>query len=125
MNLRAGSAGAGLAHLPEVVFFIQPEDAVLRYTGNLLPEFLSFIVFAKNGDVQLVFGQLVDFRDQLPGKADGIGLKVIAEGEVTQHFEESVVAPRIAHVFKIVMLAARANAFLRAGGALVIALFLP
>ena len=52
MNFRARAAGTGVAHLPEVVFFIQPENAALGNTGDVLPEFLSLIVLAKNRDVE-------------------------------------------------------------------------
>ena len=52
MNFRAGSARTGLAHLPEVVFFVQPENAVFRNTRDFLPKLFGIIVFAENGDVE-------------------------------------------------------------------------
>ena len=44
-------------------------------------------------------------------------LEIVAEAEVAQHLEEGVMACGIADVFQIVVLAAGAHAFLRAGGA--------
>ena len=37
VNFRARPTGSGVAHLPEVIFFIEPEDARLGHAGNLLP----------------------------------------------------------------------------------------
>ena len=60
---------------------------------------------------------------QFPGEVDGVGLEVVAEGEVAQHLEEGVMAAGVADVLEVVVLAAGADAFLRAGGARVVALF--
>ncbi len=60
---------------------------------------------------------------QVPGEVDGFGFEVVAEGEVAEHFEERVVAAGVADVFEIVVFAAGADAFLRGGGAGVIARF--
>ena len=38
MNFGAGTAGAGFAHLPEVIFFVEAEDAVFGHAGDFLPE---------------------------------------------------------------------------------------
>ncbi len=59
--------------------------------------------------------------DQLPGKVDGVALEVVAEAEVAQHLEEGVVAAGEADIFKVVVLAAGADALLRSGGAGVVA----
>ena len=97
---------------------------LFRDAGDLLPQLFGVVVFAKNGDVQLVFRQAVVLGDQLPGEVDGFGFEVIAEREVAQHLEERVVPARVADVIQIVVLAAGAHALLRGGGALVVALFL-
>ena len=72
MDLRARTARAGLAHLPEVVLLVETEDAILRHAGDLLPELLGFVVFAEDGDVQLVLRKAVILGQQLPGEIDGI-----------------------------------------------------
>ena len=59
---------------------------------------------------------------QIPGEFDGLGLEVIAEGEIAQHLEKRMVAAGVADVFQIVVFAAGADAFLRSGGARVVAL---
>ena len=125
VDFRAGAAGSGVAHLPEVVLFVEPEDAVLGDAGDALPQLFGFVVFAEDGDVEAVFGEAVVLGDQVPGEPDGIGFEVVAEGEVAQHLEEGVVAAGVADVFEVVVLAAGADAFLRGGGAGVVALLEP
>ncbi len=123
MDLRARSARAGLAHLPEIIFFIEAEDAVLRNARDFLPQLLGLVVLTKYRDVQLVFREAVIFGKEGPGVIDGLGFEVIAEGKIAQHLEESVVAAGVADVFEVVVLAAGADAFLRGGGAGVVAPF--
>ena len=123
VDLRARTARAGVAHLPEIVLLVEAEDAALGNAGHLLPQLFGVVVLAENGDVEPVFGQAVILGDQVPGELDGVGFEVVAEGEIAQHLEERVVAAGVADVFEIVVLAARAHAFLRGGGAGVIALF--
>ncbi len=66
MNFGARAAGAGFAHLPEVVLLIEAEDAAFGNAGDFLPKHLGFIIFAEDGDVELVFGETVVLGDQLP-----------------------------------------------------------
>jgi hypothetical protein len=54
---------------------------------------------------------------------DGVFFKIIAEREVTHHFEEGMVARGVADIIQIVVLAASANTFLSGGGAGVGAFF--
>src|SRR6185437_2782482 len=61
--------------------------------------------------------------NELPGESNCIRLEIIAEGKIAEHFEKCVMAVRETDVFKIVVLAASANAFLASSGAAVIALF--
>ena len=125
MDLRARSARTGLAHLPEIVLFVEAEDAVLGHAGDFLPQLFGVVVFAEDGDVELVLGQAVILGDQVPGELDGFGFEIVAEGEIAQHLEEGVVAAGVADVLEVVMLAAGADAFLRGGGARIVALFEP
>ncbi len=122
-DLGAGAAGTGVAHLPEVVLFIEAENADFGDAGDFLPEKLGFVVFAEDGDVELVFREAVVFRDEVPGELDGFGFEVVAEGEIAEHLEEGVMAAGVADVFEIVVLAAGADAFLGRGGAGVVAGF--
>ena len=122
-NFGAGAARAGFAHLPEIVFFIEAENARLRHASDFLPKLFGIVVFAKHGYIQLVFRQAVPLRtgDELPGKGNGVGFEVIAKGEIAEHFEKCVVAARVAHIFQVVKFAACADALLGRGGARVVA----
>ena len=71
MDFRARAARAGLAHLPEVVLFVQAEDAALRNAGDFLPQPLGVVILAKDGDVELVLGNREFLGEQLPGEGDG------------------------------------------------------
>ena len=55
-------------------------------------------------------------RDQVPGKLDGALLEIVAEREIPEHFEEGMMARGVADIIEVVMLAARAHAFLRRSG---------
>ena len=125
VDLRARPARPGLAHLPEVVFFVQPENAILRNARHLLPQLFRVIVFAKNRDVELVFRQSVILGDQLPRKRNRVSLEIIAKRKIAQHLEERMMPPRVADVIQVVVLAARPHAFLRARRARIIPLLLP
>ena len=43
------------------------------HAGDLLPQLFGFVVFAEDGDVQLVLRQAVILGQQLPGEVDGLG----------------------------------------------------
>ena len=136
MNFAARAAGAGVAHGPEI--FFQARDGNDALGGNVLaqPQFLRFFVnaqlvagryfrAAENRDVQFFFidSKPVRRSNQFPGVGDGVFLEIIAERKIAHHFKKSVVALGEADVFEVVVLAAGAHAFLRRGGAFVIALF--
>src|SRR5262249_7520374 len=125
MDLRTRTAGAGLAHLPEIVLFVEAEDAVLGNARDFLPELLGFVILAKDCNVELALGERVVLGEQFPGEVDRLGFEVVAEGEIAQHLEEGVMTAGVADVFEIVVLAAGADALLRSGRTAVVALFEP
>ena len=124
VDFRTGSAGAGIAHAPEVVLFAEAEDALGRDASHFLPEFEGFVIVLVDGDVEPILGQFQVFGDEGPRETDGVFLEVVPEGEVAEHFEESVVARGAAHVVEVVVLAAHAQALLGRGGTHVVAFFL-
>ena len=103
--------------MPEVIRFIQANDARLRHARHFLPQTLGIVILAKNADVELVFGNGEIARQQFPGKGDGVLLEIVAEGEIAEHLEEGLVPAGVADVVEIVVLAARADTLLRGGGA--------
>ena len=125
VDFGAGAAGAGFAHLPEVVLLVAVQDAVLGHV--LLPELPGFIIGAelvagialKHRNIETIFIQMVNFRQQLPGPGNGFFLEVVAERPVAQHLEQRVVVGVVAYFLQIVVLARHAQALLRVGHALV------
>src|ERR1700722_19891597 len=49
-NLRTGSAGSAVAHLPEIVRGRDTDDAVFREAGNFLPESKRIVVVVIDGN---------------------------------------------------------------------------
>ena len=92
----------------------QPLSARVRRLRHILVD----------GDVEPILGQFQVFGDEGPRETDGVFLEVVPEGEVAEHFEESVVARGAAHVVEVVVLAAHAQALLGRGGTHVVAFFL-
>ncbi len=122
-DFRTRTAGAGITHCPEIVARRNADDAIIRKTGDLLPEIRSVVICVINGDKELIFVEAKLFCDQVPRMADRFFLEVVAKGEITEHFKERVVTSRVADIVQIVVLAAGAHAFLRSGRAAVWALF--
>ena len=120
-NLGAGAAGAGVAHLPEVVGGIRcalvvtnADHPLGRHTDFLGPDIVGFVVGRIDGDPQLVGRQFQPLfrRQKFPGKQDRIPLEIIAKAEVAQHFEKGMVTGRVSDIFQIVVLATGTDATL-------------
>ena len=124
-DLGRGTAGAGRTHLPEIVEGRDPDDLVVGQPRDLLPDRRRLVVGVVDGDQKLVLRDAEILRQQLPGIGDRLLLEVVAEGEVAEHLEKGVMARGIADIVEVVVLAAGADAFLRRGGALVVAVLDP
>ena len=97
VDFGAGAAGAGVAHLPEVVMLVAQQHVVL---GKVLEPGLARLgveagaVFGRtfeHGGVEQVPVDAVDLGQQLPRPVDGLGLEVVAEAPVAEHLEHRVV----------------------------------
>ena len=126
VDFGAGTARAGFAHHPEVIFLAAVDDVDGRIETDaakfLGPKIVGFFVAV--GGVVLVLVRLIDgrvdalrrkfpdFDDEFPRPRDGFFLEVIAEGPVAEHLEECVVIGVEADVVEVVVLAAGADAFL-------------
>ncbi len=129
-DLRAWTTRPGITHLPEVILGGHAEDALLGHAG-FDPEPLRFVV-ARHALVAFkdrhIQARCIDPKpvrrgQQLPRIRDRFALEVVAKAEVPEHLKERVVTPRESHIFQIVVLAARAHAFLRTRRARVVAPF--
>ncbi len=114
-DLRAGPAGAGVAHGPEIVRRADPDDPPLVEPGDLAPQLERLVVRRVDRGQEPVLGQAVLLGDQVPGELDRQRLEVVAEAEIAQHLEEGVVPGGVADIVQVIVLAARAHAFLRGG----------
>ncbi len=121
----ARSAGAGIAHAPEIIRGRNADDLFFGQTRNFAPQVGGFFILGIDRRKQLFFGQAVALGQKVPGKFDRIGLEIIAEGEIAEHFEKGQMAGGVAHIVQIVMLAARANNLLGCRGAGIGTGFLP
>src|SRR3546814_19580019 len=95
-------------------------DTLFPYTAlfrsrYLLPEIERFVVGVIDGRGQLFGRQTPFLGQQRPRMGDRLLLEIITEREIAHHLEESVVPRGIADIVAIVVLAARAHAFLRRG----------
>ncbi|MPM72281.1 hypothetical protein SDC9_119254 [bioreactor metagenome] len=131
-DFRAGAARAGVSHHPEIVALVaaalvvaDADHTLGRQTDHFGPDVIGLIVFFIDGGQQLFCGQAKHLGQQLPTPLNRFELEVVAKRPVAQHLEEGVVTRGIAHVLKIVVLAARAQAGLHRCGAVVRALVFP
>src|SRR3546814_10859957 len=114
-DFRARAARAILSHRPEIILGRDADDAVFGKTRYLLPEIERLVVGVIDGRGQLFGRQTPFLGQQRPRMGDRLILEIITEREIAHHLEESVVPRGIADIVEIVVLAARAHAFLRRG----------
>ena len=124
VHLGAGSAGAGIAHGPEIVLLPQSEDAVVAEAGDPLPQPVGLVVVREHRRLEPVLGQAEVGGQEFPGEGDRVVLEIVAEGEVAQHLEEGVMTGSAADVLEIVVLAPRPDTLLGGDRALIGALLL-
>ena len=115
-NFAAWSARAIRAHRPEIILGGDTDDAVFGQSGDLLPQIEGLIVVMIDGRGQPVGIETPFFRQQCPGMIDRLFLEVITEAEIAEHLEECVMPRSVTDIVEIVMLTARADAFLRRDG---------
>ena len=120
-DLGARTARAGVTHLPEVIRRVRrafvvtdTDDTFARDTHFFFPDVERFVIGLIHGHPQTLFRQIkpVFTGQQFPRILNGVVFEVVAEAEVTQHFEESVVARGVTDVFQIVVFTARTHATL-------------
>ena len=116
-DFRTGSAGAGVPHRPEIAAVAQANDARIVQTRHLLPVSRGLVIVLVNRDQQPLLGQFQFAGHETPGQANRFVLEVVAEAEISQHFEEGMVPGRVAHVLQVVVLAPRPQATLHGNGA--------
>ena len=123
MDFGAGTAGACIAHLPEVIVLISVEDVV---GGQMLcPDRGSLVVAGKpfvgstfeHGGIKARGIEFEHVNEVFPCHVDGFGLEVVAERPVAEHLEHGVMVGVETHFLEVVVLAADAETLLRVGHA--------
>ena len=122
-DLRTRSAGAGIAHAPEVVRGRDTHDPAVRQSGDLFPQAVRLVVLGEHRHHQPFGVETVFLGDEVPSEFNGSILEIVAKGEVAEHFKKRVMPSRVAYIIEIVVLTAGPNAFLRSGRSHVVALF--
>ena len=120
VNFRAGAARTR-AVLPEVVLLAELEDAILGDADLLVPDAERLVVGGRglvageNRGIQAVRVEAdpLGARQEFPRPVDGLGLEIVAEREVAEHFKVRAVARGVADVLDV----AGADALLTGGHA--------
>ena len=119
VDFRARAAGAGIAHLPEIVVLVAVDDMVGRQM--LLPDGGSLVVAAqalggrafKYSGIQAARVQPDYIHQKLPCPVDSLSLEIVAKRPVAQHLKHRMVIRIVADLLKVIMLAAHAQTLLR------------
>jgi hypothetical protein len=121
-NLTARTAWPRIGHLPEIVRGVtralvvaDTDDAFGRNADVIGPDVIGFVVFVVDRHPEFFLGQQVHAGQQLPRIVNRITLEVIAETEITKHFEERMVARGVTDIFQVIVLAAGTHAALHGG----------
>ena len=114
--LRTRPARAIVAHRPEIVLGGDADDAAVGQAGDLLPQREGVVIGMVHRHRQPLGRDAPFLRDEVPREADRAFLEIVAEREISQHFEERMVPRRIADIIEIVVLAAGAHALLAGHG---------
>ena len=118
MDLRAGTAGTCVAHLPEVVVLVAVDDMILRHmlgpiTGSLVvARDILFGRTLEDRHVKVLRIQFQHIDEILPGHVDSALFEVVAKRPVAQHLEHGVVVCVVSDLLQIVVLAADTKALL-------------
>ena len=100
VNFGAGAAGAG-ADFPEVIFFAEAVDMVLRNAYHIAPIIICLVILVINGDIKALLRKLHNLGKEFPRPGDGFFFEVIAEAEVAEHLKIGAVAVVLAHIVNI------------------------
>ena len=129
MQFRTRAAGSGIPHHPEIVFFVAVDDVHFRVQSRFfekcLPEVIGLLIEISrvslgwigfiDGGIEALLGKFPDLCQQFPGPLNGFLLEIITKAPVAKHFEKGVMVGIHPHIFEVIVLASRSNAFLGVG----------
>ena len=82
------------------------------YLDIVKPDIGSFIIICINSDPELFCRQTYYIGQKVPGIMNRFFFEILAKAEITEHFEEGVMAGSVTDIFEVVMLAAGTHAAL-------------
>ena len=113
VNLRAGAAGSGIGHLPEVVLVAESQHSLDGNRRQFRPELGRLVVGMVHRRPEAIRLQAQLLCDEFPGEADRVALEIVPEREIAEHLEERVVPSSPPDLLEVVLLSTHAKALLR------------
>ncbi len=119
MDFRTRATRSGVSHLPEVVMLVTIDDMVSRHvfgpiTGSFVIAFqVLFLIAFKHCDIQIIRIHLKDIHQIFPGVIDSTFFEIVTKTPVAEHFEHGVMVSIMTDFFKVIVLAAYSQTFLR------------
>ncbi len=124
-DLRARPAGTNITHRPEITGFTEPGKPTGIHTHLVQPERRRLIIVFVDRNPELFRRDFQFISQKLPGVLDGLGLKIIAETEIAEHFKKGMMPRGISDVFEVIVLASGPDTPLTGHGTTVIPAFVP
>ncbi len=75
---------------------------IFSYADLVAPDCICFVVFFIDGRPELVLRDFENLRQIFPSPGQSLVFEIVAEGEVSEHFEECAVTSCVSDVFYIV-----------------------
>ena len=93
-------ATGAFADFPEII--VKFKNTFIGQTNHIVPVIIGFFVIRINSDIQLIRIQFNDLRQKFPCPGNSFFFKIIAKGEITQHFKKRMMAGCPAYIVNVV-----------------------
>ena len=110
-QLRTWTVGAGVCHLP-IVVFVESLHPLGAHADLVDPDLFSLVVAQVHRDPEVFRVKTQYLGCELPRKRDGVGLEVVTEAEVSHHLEEGEMAFGATNFVEVVVFTAGSGALL-------------
>ena len=114
-DFRAGPAGTGITHGPEIVFLTQARKARWIDFDLVQPNVSRFVIILIDSDPKPVSLQSKFYGEKFPRKLNGPSFEIITEREIAQHFKKCVVSSGVANVLQVIVFATCSHTSLGTG----------
>ena len=109
MNFGARTTRAGIAHFPEIIFFVSVDNSILwqilfpQIESFLIAGYAIFCIAFENSCIQPVGRNAQFLHKKLPRPINGIFLEIVTKRPVSQHLEHGVVIGIVTNFLKVVV----------------------